>query len=361
MNLIIVGNGFDLAHGLKTSYRDFLDDLRKKIYANPENFSNLVYTTQNNTGIKLKPRIINSKETIYKNEFLRLLNDHVAERRNWSDIEYLYFKLLSSFFDNHDIKGAFKVDRIHSNPKQLNDDFSLIKAQLEEYLLEEQKRFLEIEALSYFFSKFNSTKTSVLNFNYTNTVQKYLKSMKNIELIHIHGELNCSENPMIFGFAANDIESKKLIDQEDNEFMVNIKKINYKLTDNELRLKQYLDDSLHIDVYILGHSCGISDKHILNQIFNHKSVKSIVIFYHNGSEGYTQCAINIDRIIDDYSKDRQEPPAFTKFFNKPNCSPFIQHNSLDSEISDFKSFIEMRISNYNRRVESQSKRYITNL
>jgi hypothetical protein len=24
--LILVGNGFDLAHGLKTSYKDFIDD-----------------------------------------------------------------------------------------------------------------------------------------------------------------------------------------------------------------------------------------------------------------------------------------------------------------------------------------------
>ena len=25
MNILIIGNGFDLAHGLKTSYRDFLN------------------------------------------------------------------------------------------------------------------------------------------------------------------------------------------------------------------------------------------------------------------------------------------------------------------------------------------------
>ena len=30
--LVIIGNGFDLAHGLKTSYNDFLDFLWEKIY-----------------------------------------------------------------------------------------------------------------------------------------------------------------------------------------------------------------------------------------------------------------------------------------------------------------------------------------
>jgi hypothetical protein len=361
MNLIIIGNGFDLAHGLKTSYRHFLADLNKKIHANPGNYLNLVNTSTSNSGYKLVEKSVNSKMTIYRNDFLRLLYSLSSEKQNWSDIEYLYFKLLTSHFDNDYTNKNFKVEKIYKNPTKLNEDFASIKTHLEKYLLEEQERFIEIEALNYFLSKFNSKDTTILNFNYTNTVRKYLNSSKITDLVHIHGELNSTENPMIFGFAANDVESKKLIDQEDNEFMINIKKINYKLTDNEPRLKQKLDDSELIDVYILGHSCGISDKHILNQIFNHQNVKSIVIFYFNGDEGYTQSTININRIIDDYSKDRQEIPAFPKFFNKPFCSPFIQHDSSDSEISDFKKFIDVRIKSYNERLESLNNKYIKHL
>jgi hypothetical protein len=29
--LVIIGNGFDLAHGLPTSYRDFIDDFWKNL------------------------------------------------------------------------------------------------------------------------------------------------------------------------------------------------------------------------------------------------------------------------------------------------------------------------------------------
>lgn len=31
MDILIVGNGFDLAHGLKTSYKDFWNIVRNKI------------------------------------------------------------------------------------------------------------------------------------------------------------------------------------------------------------------------------------------------------------------------------------------------------------------------------------------
>ena len=32
--LVIIGNGFDLAHGLPTSYKDFIDDLVKPDFNN---------------------------------------------------------------------------------------------------------------------------------------------------------------------------------------------------------------------------------------------------------------------------------------------------------------------------------------
>lgn len=32
MDILIIGNGFDLAHGLKTSYRDFLNYCYGKLY-----------------------------------------------------------------------------------------------------------------------------------------------------------------------------------------------------------------------------------------------------------------------------------------------------------------------------------------
>ena len=35
--IILIGNGFDLAHGLKTSYDDFVSELWKEIYHDIKN------------------------------------------------------------------------------------------------------------------------------------------------------------------------------------------------------------------------------------------------------------------------------------------------------------------------------------
>jgi hypothetical protein len=47
----------------------------------------------------------------------------------------------------------------------------------------------------------------------------------------------------------------------------------------------------------LGHSCGLSDKLILNQILNDENVKSVNIFYYEEYEQFFQTQVNIDRIM----------------------------------------------------------------
>ena len=40
MDILIIGNGFDLAHGLKTSYKDFLEYCKEKETDNSNSFYN---------------------------------------------------------------------------------------------------------------------------------------------------------------------------------------------------------------------------------------------------------------------------------------------------------------------------------
>jgi hypothetical protein len=51
--LILVGNGFDLAHGLPTSYKDFLNDFWKNIHLNytKDIYRELVFINENYCGI----------------------------------------------------------------------------------------------------------------------------------------------------------------------------------------------------------------------------------------------------------------------------------------------------------------------
>jgi hypothetical protein len=43
-NLVIIGNGFDLAHGLKTGYNDFVKHLINEKSKNPKLYSNILNT-----------------------------------------------------------------------------------------------------------------------------------------------------------------------------------------------------------------------------------------------------------------------------------------------------------------------------
>ncbi|WNH12129.1 hypothetical protein [Thalassobellus suaedae] len=58
---------------------------------------------------------------------------------------------------------------------------------------------------------------------------------------------------------------------------------------NTYKTKNFYDltrfiESNDFQVYIYGHSCGISDRTMLNQIFEHEKCKSIKIFYYQVSE-----------------------------------------------------------------------------
>lgn len=315
-NLFIIGNGFDLAHGLETSYNDFIKSFQKTV----------------NNADKILHYI--------------LLNEYNKVQRNWSDIEMLYFNILNNYNSQVYLMNNHQIANVYKSSKDLNDDFELLKSHLNDYLDNEQNQFRGIESIDYLFSIFNEKETVILNFNYTNTLSRYLKDKENIKQINIHGEINNESNPMIFGFAANDKQSEVLIRKNDNELLRNIKRINYNLTTNKSKLNSLQDNSNEkFDVFIIGHSCGISDNLILSDIFNHPNTNTITPIYFKDPEGYLQISININRIIDDYGKTNKSDYAFHKLNSLPNCFPMIQHESNEEEIKNFKNKIRYIKSN----------------
>lgn len=106
--LIIIGNGFDLAHGLPTSYRDFIDDY----YINAANvfFEKGQYNDEllsieykSNTIFTIKPNLKNideifkffTEKSIYvKLVYHNALFENLIEFINWVDIANEYYKKL---------------------------------------------------------------------------------------------------------------------------------------------------------------------------------------------------------------------------------------------------------------------------
>lgn len=316
-NLFIIGNGFDLAHDLKTSYKDFIDE-----------FEN-----------------IHIKKNAAKGRLHNMMYDNIKRiesLRNWCDIEVLYFNFLTNIGNQEMLRKKYNLglNYTYETSMHLNNDFRLIKEYLAEYLFDEQKRFNKLDGYQELFDTFNSKETTIVNFNYTNTVKKYIGENSEIKLIQIHGELNNEENEIIFGYAANNDESRELQSQNDDELLKNIKKFRYNLADNEHLLLQELRKARIVNVYILGHSIGVSDKLILSDILNHKEIQTITPFYYKNKEGYLENQINIDRIIDDYSKAKDEQKNFGKLKRFSESHPMLQYNSTEQENGKFIEYIK---------------------
>jgi len=128
-----------------------------------------------------------------------------------------------------------------------------------------------------------------LSFNYIDLESLYIsdenKKKYNVETIHIHGSLNEEgENPIIFGFGDELDDNYKTIEKSnDNEYLENIKSIKYLETANYKKTLEFLNSDDY-QVFTFGHSCGVSDRTLLNTIFEHKNCGSIKPFYYEWKE-----------------------------------------------------------------------------
>lgn len=148
--IILIGNGFDLAHDMKTRYCDFLDNIWEKIICNINN--SYINRPINNDFIKIKSnhytnRIRNHShlkeicndfgvQIKYKSNFFKKLCNNNSYY--WSNIEEEYYKSLIDIFKKEDDFSRNKYT-IH----QLNKEFKEIENLLETYLQEEFEKFIE--------------------------------------------------------------------------------------------------------------------------------------------------------------------------------------------------------------------------
>lgn len=155
--IILIGNGFDLAHGLRTSYRDFINWLWNGVgtscgTTNAPSFENnfvkisvpgqqmlsRVFLTgkQPYTYNKVK-EVIKDQEGIIsftiKNKFLEYISE-INDNVGWVDIENAYYQKLKECIKAH----QDETER-HQAVEELNQEFEDIKNALEDYLAEETK------------------------------------------------------------------------------------------------------------------------------------------------------------------------------------------------------------------------------
>lgn len=434
--IILIGNGFDLAHGLKTSYADFIKNhwdnwVKLVVKCNKNSITDGLATftirdkkhrwadvaseiTQNQTTYEIL-EFIKGNDVAYEikyTPFFEIIN-RAIESKKWVDVEYEYYRMLKQIVND-------KTGKPYSTPIELDKEFEAIKTKLIEYLSGIQKaeiipalvkncirtaiyELIQIEDISlngkglfedsienrlseiqdtkgtcikgllrkygisylenksdielylkkitdpdslspdwediYYDSekhKHNIAKNNVpdyfllpdqilfLNFNYTSTADLYIPKGSEFKINHIHGELNNEDNPIIFGYGDElDEDYKKISNLNDNNYLSNIKSIRYLETDNYRKLLSFID-SAPFQIYIMGHSCGNSDRTLLNTLFEHKNCVSIKPFYYekfdedgNRSDNYIEIIQNISRNFNDMRLMRD------RVVNKTYCRPLV--------------------------------------
>ncbi len=123
--LIIIGNGFDLAHGLKTSYKDFILDLLSAEVSKPKgskiNKDEDLAAINNIYSYNINPVTFNTfkeyNKYIDKCGMIALYNPffektlEYCEKNNWVDIEKLYYRELQKIIQRAININSFKLDQ----------------------------------------------------------------------------------------------------------------------------------------------------------------------------------------------------------------------------------------------------------
>ncbi|MGZ3883059.1 MAG: AbiH family protein [Bacteroidia bacterium] len=345
--LVIIGNGFDLAHGLKTRYSDFFlwylkdvmnevrgkfhyaDDLislsTNSISSSDISFKSLAEFKQKNFRVKPKSELFN-----------RLINN--SDTVKWVDIEAEYYALLTSIYKKIDFQPFLKDEKM-VEVRNLNASLRLIKAKLEKYLLtidhqlsgphEEIAEHFETELSKAPDNSYGKSKIVFLNFNYTSTAELYLKGLKgySVKLNYIHGKLGKPENPLIFGYGDEiDEYYSKIENLNSNEFLEGFKSFGYAETDNYQNLVRFINEAPFY-TYIMGHSCGLSDRILFNSIFENVNCKSIKIFYYQMNESES-----------DFTEKVQEISRHFKPAGKEKMRTIIVPRSQSVPLITFKPF-----------------------
>ena len=128
-------------------------------------------------------------------------------------------------------------------------------------------------------------------------------------------------NSMIFGYGDElDDEYKNILNTSNNEYLKNIKSIRYLESSNYRKMLQFIESAPY-QVYIMGHSCGNSDRTLLNTLFEHNNCVSIKPYYYqkeDGTDNYLEIVQNISRNFTDMKLMRD------RVVNKTFCEPLPQ-------------------------------------
>lgn len=359
MNILVIGNGFDLAHELSTGYIDFLKwtvgqyyffcclkKQKAQITKSIEDIS--LKIPENVEGTDISYHVYHQEEiwncinnNFWIEYFLPIYEDRKKNGKDgWIDFESEISKVIQSLDDdtNLSISTHFsledKIQRITNEflnqeyidwfakrtYKELRDllldDLNKLIRALEVYLTEYvQKIDIKVTSpdIKDIVKQINTdTHTAlpakVISFNYTNTFEKLYDKGKSIEYDYIHGKADISNtiesNNMVLGIDEYLSDDRKNKDVEFIAFKKFYQRIfkgtgcKYKEWVEEIRKSKGLfknSNGERHNLYIFGHSLDVTDKDILRDLILNDNVHT-TIYYHN-KDAMGQQIANLVKVI----------------------------------------------------------------
>lgn len=351
MDILIIGNGFDLAHGLKTSYKDFLDFCQEQSKtSSPVTYFDYKHCFATNLWMKhfiskqekLGDTWIDLEKEIY--EVVKIINNHptaggggmaffycpqilVIEHSNnsftfsnLSDKKYFRkpitdefektntyreLKTNNKYIEVYFEKPNYFINFLYDQLREFTKGFeSYLIHEVLEQLNENSKYKLSLQSIGV---APLSQDVHILSFNYTNTCEKLYNNKFNtycelrIKPVYVHGKVGCNSTcELVLGTHSFENSTKSgAISPRLNVFKKHNQRHRYGTIEAYQGLIRTLTDPKRVInpvFHIIGHSLDETDHKILKHILLINKNATIKVYYHN-EEAQERLINNITDII----------------------------------------------------------------
>lgn len=277
-NLVIIGNGFDLAHKMPTSYNDFRSYLCKKYNIDPD-------IEEHVTPIPESNLLPDGGEEYDRKEVGKYLVEEIdiAGGDKWGDLEtclgreiffYLRDELRESNIDDNENEIGNDADINTQLVSHLNYVFGQLRELFNSWVYDELRPlpngYRQKKEIAESLGKLD--KSMFLSFNYTYTLEK-LYGVENV--LHIHGTVDSDDEDILFGHNIEESIEDLFSHYWGAEDIDSIQTFLYKDTRSAiLRNNSFFNMIDYVtDIYSFGFSFSDPDLEYLDEIERHVDSK----------------------------------------------------------------------------------------
>lgn len=359
MNILVVGNGFDLEHGLPTKYVDFLEFVKNfrmmhnqtmGILDEPDGIKDeylrhIFGEKESENRVKALYRLLDGN--VWINHFEEAYKENLAEKENWVDFENEISEVIRSMdrlakyyegratgeSENQSLKAYyqrrlkyidnfFSIGRIKKSIPDLLRDLDRLTEALEIYIWDDIGN-REIQYYNPDIEKMNVDK--ILSFNYSDTYRRlYAFDREDIDYSYIHGKAvdhisslkiekgtqeewdlwmreTADRNNMVLGideYLTGDRKNKETDFIAFKKYYQRIYKKNgneYKKWLDQIDMNIALGKEEENKLYIFGHSLNETDGDVLRELITHPQIETII--YYKDKKQLGQQIANLVKVL----------------------------------------------------------------